>query len=389
MDAGELRHALDELALGGASWPALVARLAQETGRVARLVAADGALLVESQPPAPSSSPPHDRFDAPRQHVVAAADLERVFAARGPVDVDCLDGLAVRALAVVAGERRVGAIALARPAVGLDEHLRAATTAMAIEAIRRDAGAAAVAESAGWLVDELRFGSPRPLDDIERAARRYAVHLDAPHAAVALGYDGPDLHIWATSLTWIEAPVRIDGRYAWSVVAGDVHHETEWIQRRLQPFVRGRVLVAAGPVVAGARQTRQSFELADGALAVLRLRGGRATLTFDDLGLTGLLLTVPEAQLAGFVEHRLGPLLERPDLLATLEAWYATGGSRAQVAERLGIHRNSVGHRLERIRALLGADPDAAEVSGDLRAALAAREVLQARRAPSFTRSGE
>jgi sugar diacid utilization regulator len=136
-------------------------------------------------------------------------------------------------------------------------------------------------------------------------------------------------------------------------------------------------------VVTGATRTRQSFELADPVLELLCRRDDRTELTFDELGLTGLLLTVPGAQLEAFVDRCLGPLLDRPDLLATLEAWYATGGSRAQVADVVSIHRNSVGHRMERIRALLGSDPDAAGVSGDLRAALAAREVLLARGAPS------
>jgi sugar diacid utilization regulator len=103
---------------------------------------------------------------------------------------------------------------------------------------------------------------------------------------------------------------------------------------------------------------------------------GEPAGTFEQLGLTGVLLTVPPAQLEAYVERTLGPLLERPDLLATLEAWFASGGSRAAVADAVSIHRNSVGHRLDRIRALLGSDPDAD--AADLRAALAALAVLRA-----------
>jgi hypothetical protein len=384
--ADALRVALDELALGGASWQALVARVAMAVARPVRLIAADGALLVEVASPAsagaappPASSPDHDRFDVPRRQVLSPDEVERVFAGAGPIDVTDVGGAALRALAVVAGDRRVGALAVEHPAAGCDDQLRAATTAIAIEAVRRDARAAAVAASAAHLIDELRFGSNRPDDELDRIARRYGIDLDAPHAAVGLDYAGPDLHTWATSLTWIESPVRADGRRAWSIVSGDVAHGIEWIQRRIQPFVRGEVRVASGSVVQGLRRTQQSFALADGALALLRRRGGPPTVTFDQLGLAGLLLMVPPAELATFVRHGLGPLLERPELLATLEAWYATSGSRAQVAEAVAIHRNSVGHRLERIRQLLGADPDAAGIAADLRAALAGREVLLAR----------
>jgi hypothetical protein len=388
----QLHTELDELALGGAPWRTLLARLAMAVARPVRLIAADGALLVEIAPPAqvgavppPASSPDHDRFDVPRQQLLTPDAIAAAFTAADAVDIVCADGMSMRALAVVAGERRIGAVAIGPgPADGtdVDAYLRAATTAIAIEAVRRDAGAAAVAESAGWLVDELRFGSPRPADDLERVARRYGIRLDLPHAAVVLDYDGPDLHTWATSLTWIEAPVRNDGRRAWSIVGSEATREIEWMHRRLQPFVRGRVRVAAGSVVVGVAPTRGSFELAEGALEILRRDGPRDVVTVDELGLTGVLLAVPDAQLSAFVHRHLGPLLDRPHLLSTLAAWYDAGGSRASVSEMVSIHRNSVGHRMDRIRALLGVDPDAAGAAGDLRAALAARAVLLAR-APS------
>jgi DNA-binding PucR family transcriptional regulator len=95
--------------------------------------------------------------------------------------------------------------------------------------------------------------------------------------------------------------------------------------------------------------------------------------------LTGLLLAVPREQLEAFVTRQLGPLLERPELLETLEAWFASGGSRAAVADAVGLHRNSVGYRIDRIRALLQHDPDDPSAAVDLRAALAARAVLSAR----------
>jgi sugar diacid utilization regulator len=185
--------------------------------------------------------------------------------------------------------------------------------------------------------------------------------------------------VWATGVSWLETPVRHEGATAWTVVNGDVAREVEWMHRRLQPFVHGRVRVASGPVVTGADHTSRSFDLAAGALAVLRQRPELASVTYEQLGLTGLLLAVPREQLDAFVHSRLGPLLDRPDLLQTLEAWFASGGSRAGVAEAVGLHRNSVGYRLDRIRALLGHDPDEPGVALDLRAALAARAVLAAR----------
>jgi DNA-binding PucR family transcriptional regulator len=78
--------------------------------------------------------------------------------------------------------------------------------------------------------------------------------------------------------------------------------------------------------------------------------------------------------------RRLLAPLERADaqrgskLLATLIAYYACGGSVAQAAEALFLHRNSVRYRLDHIRALLGLDIDHPEASAVILAASAVTE---------------
>ena len=69
--------------------------------------------------------------------------------------------------------------------------------------------------------------------------------------------------------------------------------------------------------------------------------------------------------------------LERADadrnsrLSDTLRTYYACGGSVSKTAEALFLHRNSVRYRLDRVRALLGADIDHPEISAVLLAAFA------------------
>jgi PucR family transcriptional regulator, purine catabolism regulatory protein len=58
-------------------------------------------------------------------------------------------------------------------------------------------------------------------------------------------------------------------------------------------------------------------------------------------------------------------------LEATLRAYYACGASVSRTAQALFLHRNSVRYRLDRVRALLGADIDHPEVSATLLMALA------------------
>ena len=66
------------------------------------------------------------------------------------------------------------------------------------------------------------------------------------------------------------------------------------------------------------------------------------------------------------------------NLLETLDAWLRHQGSRSAVAEALNLHRNSVGYRMSRVRALLGIDPLNADAGLRLQSALVARTVLQA-----------
>lgn len=61
-------------------------------------------------------------------------------------------------------------------------------------------------------------------------------------------------------------------------------------------------------------------------------------------------------------------------LLETLRAYYACGASVAKTAECLFLHRNSVRYRLDRVRALLGADIDHPEVAAAVLAAFSVSE---------------
>jgi len=66
-------------------------------------------------------------------------------------------------------------------------------------------------------------------------------------------------------------------------------------------------------------------------------------------------------ELSAFAEERLGPLLEvggerGRDLLETLEAYLHCGGRKTEAARELGIERQSLYHRLDRIEKILAVD---------------------------------
>lgn len=378
----ELRAELEDIALAGEGFVAILRRLASATGRTARLVAVHGGLLATSEAeiaplaaslPAsgvPASASTDAGLDAASAHIALAAD--------GATHVVCTDGLAGLAFAVRAGTRRIGLLVVEEP---IDEEiLEIAAVPVAIEAVRRDAQTAATAESASRLVDELRYGSLRETDQLVRAAAQFGLPLHRPHAAAVFSYDGPNRRAWSTAVKWIEMPVREEGDSGWTVLTGDIPGELSRIRERLQGIVgEGTVLAASGPTVSDVASTPQSFREAEVVLAMLRRRDA-VELPYQATGLCALLLSVAPDRLAAYVDERLRPLLDRPELLETLEAWYAANGSRAAVAERLGIHRNSVGYRIARMRELLGVDPLDPWHARQLQAALDAREVLQALR---------
>jgi carbohydrate diacid regulator len=89
-----------------------------------------------------------------------------------------------------------------------------------------------------------------------------------------------------------------------------------------------------------------------------------------DLGLASFVCH-PNPILKSELAHRLlHPLLDRPDLLATLEAFLETELSAVQTAQRLCIHRHTLDYRLTKIAQLTGLDPRQFHCAAQLQAAL-------------------
>ena len=69
----------------------------------------------------------------------------------------------------------------------------------------------------------------------------------------------------------------------------------------------------------------------------------------------------------------LAPIEDRPDLLETLEEWYAADFDRRAAAAALNVHPNTLDYRLRRVTELTGMDPGSARGVQLLGAALTAR----------------
>jgi purine catabolism regulator len=136
----------------------------------------------------------------------------------------------------------------------------------------------------------------------------------------------------------------------------------EAIDAELRATVGGSVSrLTAGPLVEDVAGLARSVPeaLAAAALAAKLSLGSRIVLT-SDLGVYNLLSSVvADVEVERFVDEQLGPLLEHDartgsDLVPTLDAYLEAGLSKTAAAAALGIRRQTLYARLERIGRLLG-----------------------------------
>ncbi|GAA1346697.1 helix-turn-helix domain-containing protein [Falsarthrobacter nasiphocae] len=94
------------------------------------------------------------------------------------------------------------------------------------------------------------------------------------------------------------------------------------------------------------------------ARAAARAARPGETVHAQRLTLTSLLLASADAPTAELAEQTIRPLAaEGPHLVQTLRAYLRLDGAVQAVAAELGLHRNSVRHRMEQVRELTGHDP--------------------------------
>lgn len=156
------------------------------------------------------------------------------------------------------------------------------------------------------------------------------------------------------------------------VVAGESKADYEVLARRYGPLVSKAedgflALVPAGFEVSGlvgvsspiAEPVAEpgSADAIASAVAEASALLGRAKATgspaFPASDLSSL---VDPVAAAAFARRELAGLLGRPELIETLRAWLGQHGSWDRAAAVLGVHRNSVRHRIAHVERLLGRD---------------------------------
>ncbi|MGW4704090.1 PucR family transcriptional regulator [Streptomyces sp. NPDC004285] len=189
----------------------------------------------------------------------------------------------------------------------------------------------------------------------------YAVRPDAPPEPERL-----PVTRWARAGTGAGPLVRHRGVWvAWESVAEEDGPERDPVDRAVRLLraacAEPGLLPPSAGAVAGPVSSLDGLgrTLADAVAAVGVARTGRVVRA-DRVGPAQLLTALPRETLRGPARALLAPLLDADRdgvLLRTLAVLLDTGGAPSIAAGRLGVHRNTVAARLDRLRAL-GCDPD-------------------------------
>lgn len=147
----------------------------------------------------------------------------------------------------------------------------------------------------------------------------------------------------------------------WAWIGLDDDPDADAVEAFLSRANPDGVSVAVGEPAKGHAGFRQTHSDALHAARVARLSRRRAgcVVAYRTVELAALLSTDLK-RARRFVLEQLGPLAEADDemarLRATLLPYLEENGSRLATARRLGIHANTVGHRVRTCRELLGRD---------------------------------
>lgn len=201
---------------------------------------------------------------------------------------------------------------------------------------------------------------------------RLGVEIETAAAAerVPPAQDGSTALIWSRGS---EVVALVPG----SVVGGPQGWARDW-KESLDQHLGQRAVVAVGSVVGEPRELSRSHTHAREALAIAEATG-RDLVSHQHLAVERLLLSVGREHLDDLATSQIGALEESDrrtggHLCRTLGAYLGLGNA-ALAGRELGVHYNTMKHRLARIEAILDCDLDDPDTRLTLAIALAARRL--------------
>ncbi len=145
---------------------------------------------------------------------------------------------------------------------------------------------------------------------------------------------------------------------------------------RLRSDTRSPASIGIGRYHPGLGGLGQSYQDARAALSLgRRFHGPNRVHCLDALGIAAFVGVPDERTKVDLATHLLSPLDSSPELLETVEAFFAQDCCPSKTAHTLSIHRNTLGYRLDKIGSLTGLDPRHFDAAVQIRLALALRSL--------------
>ncbi len=217
-----------------------------------------------------------------------------------------------------------------------------------------------------------------------RAARSHGLRLDQPFcvAVIRAPRETRRRSVVLAVHSVLDAPGLVaehDGDVVAVVQGADPTRLARSLASRLTPH--GGVTVGSSGPIDDVDRVREAHAEASRTLEALLALGREGSgAAVSDLGFAGLIVGA-EPDVRAYVRSVIGPLLDYDrsrgtDLVATLESYFASGGSPRRAAAALHVHPNTVFERLERIGALLRRDLADAELALEVQLALRLRRLI-------------
>lgn len=136
------------------------------------------------------------------------------------------------------------------------------------------------------------------------------------------------------------------------------------------------ISVGIGRYHPGVRGLERSYQDARAALSLGRhFHGDNQMHCLDSLGIAAFIGIADERTKIELARHLLGPLDHEPELIETVQTFFAMGCSPSLTSSELSVHRNTLNYRLEKITSLTGLDPRHFDDAVQIRLALLVRSL--------------
>ncbi len=150
----------------------------------------------------------------------------------------------------------------------------------------------------------------------------------------------------------------------------------EALVRRLRSDTNAPISVGIGRYHPGVTGLSRSYQDARAALSLGRhFHGQNQVHCLDGLGVAAFVGVSDERTKVDLATYLLSPLDHEPELLETLEVFFKENCLPSASAQRLLIHRNTLGYRLDKITSLTGLDPRRFDDAVQIRLALLLRSL--------------